>query len=416
MKTCPLKYRYIKISDYYLCLEQPLSFLAWLLFFRVDALSQIHWVYRTYPQNIFYKLLAWIRYKRRDLKKASTIFLMFVLYKFGFKKAKFTIELPIYGHLCIPVHKGYKIFNLYKKTVTKLFDKDTDRITISKEIALLKVISRIDFAPSLITYNVTEHWYEEEFINGSKEALKNTGSETLLKKFKKDISPCLEYLSAFKSPLIKGLREYTKELSEAFDANKLLEWGFNKKESNYINTFVIKILQALNGLHDRQIFLVYSHGDFCPANMFYTKKGMKIIDWEGAANRSVLFDFYSYFFYRGLSGKVDIHRLSEEINRALQFYKSKLSSKYPDICRSIDESEEIYRWLYYLERLLMLIERKQTDRNLDMSVYISKYISSYYLYEKTKDGNVENPVNLPQSVKVKGSFKDLIISSGGLKW
>ena len=53
---------------------------------------------------------------------------------------------------------------------------------------------------------------------------------------------------------------------------------------------------CLRGEENRPVFLVLTHGDFCPANMVNTPHGIKIIDWEGVGNRSVLFDVYSYFF------------------------------------------------------------------------------------------------------------------------
>ena len=100
-------------------------------------------------------------------------------------------------------------------------------------------------------------------------------------------------------------------------------------EFKKIGYFLDSIVHRLRTEGNCSVYLSLTHGDFCPANMLNTQYGMKVIDWEGVAERSVLFDFYSYFFYRSVCRTVPVITLDSEINEVLPFFLSSVSEKAP---------------------------------------------------------------------------------------
>jgi hypothetical protein len=54
------------------------------------------------------------------------------------------------------VHQGYKIFDFRKGIVAKVFDRDVNKNSVLKEIERLKIVSQIDFAPSLRRWDIEE--------------------------------------------------------------------------------------------------------------------------------------------------------------------------------------------------------------------------------------------------------------------
>ena len=76
------------------------------------------------------------------------------------------ISLPVKGQICIDVHRGKKIFNLRKNTVTKIFEKDIDINKIRQEIISVTTASDLDFAPKVIHSDINNRIYEEKLIRG----------------------------------------------------------------------------------------------------------------------------------------------------------------------------------------------------------------------------------------------------------
>jgi len=80
------------------------------------------------------------------------------------------------------------------------------------------------------------------------------------------------------------------------EQSRLAKQDLSSKDFTTIKSFIDMIVERLRVEGNCPVFLVFTHGDFCPANMLNTQQGIKVIDWEGAGTRSVLFDVYSYFF------------------------------------------------------------------------------------------------------------------------
>lgn len=384
------QYQYVKINDRYYCLQQSPAMFAWTLYFKKDTFYDTFYSMFKHRKKKFKPLtVQWVRYNYQYSKNKLMILIYFIACQLKLVKNDTVINLPVYGHLSVPVHKGYKIFDLRRGVVTKIFNRDINKATFLSEIEQLKRVSRIDFAPSLKRWNIDEKWYEEDYIEGSLDSVyQPVETNMLLNKFYQVVAPYIEKLINFQHSKILKVMDYINKTKECFEKNELLAQGIDISNADKISSFFNSIVDKLNAAKDQSVFLVFSHGDFCPANMLNSKNGIKIIDWESANYRTALFDFYSYFFYRPVVRNVDVDKILEEMNEAYTFLISRLSFNVPAIHHSIITLENVYRWLYYLERLYMMIKRNTTDTRLDIKGFILKYIEAFNSYEKILAGRL----------------------------
>jgi thiamine kinase-like enzyme len=374
------QYQYIKIDDYYFCLQQNPTVFAWLLFCKREDLSTIQpWL----KKNLARWTLVYFRYHWKMFKRNVMHLIIFVQCRFGLRDNVQTVQLPVYGQFGMAVHKGYKIFNLRSGVVTKIFDHDVNQASILREIEQLKKVSQIDFAPSLTRWDMAERWYQEEYIRSNiPSAHRSADSVTFLKAFYQEAVPCMNSLMAFQPPEIKDLMVYLKELIGIPEVRRLSTEESTGSEFKKIKSFLDFMVECLRIEGNIPVYLVFTHGDFCPANMLNTRRGIKFIDWESAGNRSAFFDFYSYFFYRIVSSKNSVDKVASEINEGLPNFISGLAMKIPEIACSISHFEKVYRWVYYVEEVCKGLERERTDKNLNILEDILGYIEAFTQYEE----------------------------------
>ena len=372
------QYKYIKLDCYYFCFRQNLAVLAWILFFKREDLITIQpWLKKDLP---FWKTV-YFQYQWKSFKHNLVNLIFFVQCRLGLRNLD-TVYLPVYGHFGIYVHKGFKIFNLRSGTVTKIFDTDVNKSIIQNEIEQLKKVSQIDFVPTLKRWNIDQRWYEEDYIRSSIPlSHRAADSVTFLNAFRKEAVPCINSLILFQSPETNNLADYFRKLIDVLESSKLSEKSSDSKESNIYRDFMHSMVKKLDAEGDLPIHLVFTHGDFCPANLLNTKNGLKIVDWETAKHRSLLFDFYSYFFYRITSGNLSVNKVVFEINEALPNFLSQLSMRVPDITKDIFDFVKVYRFLFYIEYVCKLVERDLTDNRLNMTHYICLNIDAFNQYE-----------------------------------
>jgi hypothetical protein len=380
------QYQYVEINGYHFCLQQNPVFLAWILFFKIDTLIAIFkpWLERKIPIFTF----TYARHYLGLIKANIKTFIIFILYKSKLRYNSSLTNLPVYGQVCMPVHKGYKVFNLQRGVVVKIFDHDISKLNIENEIEYLKTISQIDFAPTLKKWNVYERWYEEEYIFGSIDSLhRSHDSAILLNKFFNEIIPCLSILMLLRSPISKTSNDYAREILDKLEACMSSQKILAEKGIDRIKGFIYTMVERLNVLGNSPVQIVFTHGDFCPANILKTKKGIKIVDWESAAFRSMLFDFYSYFFYRPVCRKISVHKVASEIKEALPLFISKLASKDSKFAVNGSTAETTYRSLYYIEFVCKLMERQMTEKRLDIMDFIFRYIEAFNNYDNVAEEN-----------------------------
>jgi len=299
MKFGKLKtFQYIKIENEgrrYFCLQQNLMVLAWVLYFKRNALLPI---VRSETKTLSLEFVVnWLRGKLGLVRQNFVLLVIFASYKYQFRRIDSVVRLPFYGQLCAPVHQGYKIFDLREGVVVKVFDDEVNVSTIVNEIEQLKNVSKLDFAPSIRRWSIEERWYEEDYVSGSlSSSYKPLDSTSLLKHFNDDLVQHLNSLILFQKPIAKNAIEYINDTIEILKVSRLSKQESSVREFNKIKSFLDSMVQRLRVEGSCLVQLVFTHGDFCPANMLITSSGIRVVDWEGATFRSALFDFYSYFF------------------------------------------------------------------------------------------------------------------------
>jgi len=374
------QYQYIKLDHYYFCLQQNPTVFAWLLFCkREDLITVQPWL----KKNLARWTLTYFQYHWRMFKRNVWHLLIFIQCRFGLRDKVQTLQLPVYGQFGMAVHKGYKIFNLRSGVATKIFDSDVNQSCILREIEQLKKVSQIDFAPSLTRWDIAERWYQEEYIRSNIPlAHRSADSVTFLKAFHQEAVPCLNILMAFQPPEAKDLMVHLKELTGIPEVSRLLTEELTGSEFKKIKSFLDSMVECLSVEGNIPVYLVFTHGDFCPANMLNTSHGIKFIDWESAGYRSALFDFYSYFFYRIVSSKYSVDRVASEINEGLPNFISNLAMKMPQMAHSLSHFEKVYRWMYFVEEVCKGLVRERTDKNLNILEDILGYIKAFTQYEE----------------------------------
>ena len=377
-------FQYIKLEREgrrYFCLQQALAVLVWILFFKKDTLRPY---YQSDSKNSSaMSFLGRLHHEYRSFRKNLTILLAFIRYKIHWAKNESVVTLPFYGHLCAPIHKGYKIFNLHRGVVVKLFNNDVHSSIILSEIERLQKTAQINFAPSLRKWSIAGRWYEEEYICGFTDDTKTPpDSPMLLKKFSHELVQPIQSLILFQEPKIRNAVEYVQEVMKILDISRLSGQETTTKEFKKIENFLKVMVDRLGNEEDHSLFLVFTHGDFCPANLVNTKKGIKMVDWEGATYRSGLFDLYSYFFYRPIVYRVPISTIVSEINNALPEFFSRLTQKAPEISESFVQKETIYRRVFYIEQVCQLVEREMTDTRPNMMDFILSSVKAFEDYEE----------------------------------
>ncbi len=325
----PNSYLYVKIGNRYFCLQQNIVALAWLLYIKKDPF---------FGRESNYRIL-----------------LNFVINKYRSRSNELLIKLPLYGHVCIPVQRGYKVFNFYRGTVTKIFEQEVDDKIVVNEIERVKTGAQLNFAPALRLWNINEKWYEEEYIKGTLESLNRPSNpEDILKRYNHYVAPCIEEIILLKPQVTINSIEYINKIIDIIEKRDLQR--LDKEGVYVIMRFVNATFERLEMEGNCDIRLAFTHGDMATGNLVRTKKVLKILDWESAMYRSMLHDCFNYFFHIVRRGKKDII-LSAEINEALASLQSRLIMKLPDIDRKIATIAYIYRWIYYIERICTIVER-----------------------------------------------------------
>ncbi|MDR4462338.1 MAG: hypothetical protein MRJ67_17750 [Nitrospirales bacterium] len=381
-------FQYIQIlsgNKRFFCLQQSIFVLAWMLFFINDSLTPIVRVDSEASRGrLFVKQMrSYLGFVKRNVKCLGA----FLGYKFQLLSREGVVELPCYGQICVPIHKGYKIFDFHKEVVFKVFNHHVNSSAIRDEIEILKVVSRIEFASSIKKWSIEERWYEEEYVSGTLDSsYKPLASGAFLEKFFNEIIQYLAHLMVFQKPISKNSVEYALAMIRVLRSKISSKPAFIGSGYQRITSFIDSIVNRLQTEGSSPIFLVFAHGDFVPANMLNTQHGVKIIDWEGAGCRSALFDFYSYFFYRPACREVPVSMLGSEIQKALPMLISGLTEDAPEVSSSLKALEKTYRWIFYIEMICRLVDRQMTDTNLDVMHYIQEYIKAFNLYEELSVG------------------------------
>lgn len=382
------QYTYIKISNYFFCLNQNPAVLAWVLFLKKRDLHSIcnPWGKKEIRPGI-------LNHARRVYNQCVHnigILRHFILLQLKLRNITESVYLPVFGHLCMHVHKGYKVFDLSRKMVIKVFDSDVDKESILDEIGRLNLASGLTFAPTVGNSDIGERWNEEEYISEyPPSSYKSMEPAALLSAFHVDILPCLNKLMLFKKPLSAIATDYADKMYETLEKDIVSENLFDAGEVDLIRSFIKSVIGLIYSHGNAQILLVFSHGDFCPANILKTRHGLRVLDWEGVDQRSALFDFYSYIFYLPVCINHKLTATASFTDETLQAFIADAASTEPRISKSMSDNADLYRLIFYLEFIFRLVERVITDKNLDIRDFIKRYIDAFYNYENIHSNNLQ---------------------------
>lgn len=297
-------YQYIKIpsgqrtlfcgySQKLFCLQANPLILTWVLrmLYQKDVLY-----YSKRKKRLTELFFRWFPTKHQ-YKLNLKILVRFIKHKLHLIDPDNMIDLPVYGQICVPVHMGYKIFDFRREVVVKVFENNVSTSYMRHQIEQVKNASEFDFAPSLRRWSIGERWYEEDYFSGLIDQHKTRDSEELLNKFSLELTPLIESIIFFKSPKLRKSVDHLTEITGYFEAAVSSSRNLRPENAKRIKNFFYSITEQIKAEGNRAIYLVLTHGDFCPANILNTKYGVKILDWESFSLRSALFDFYSFFFF-----------------------------------------------------------------------------------------------------------------------
>lgn len=354
----PQRYKYVPIGGQYYCLNQNPLFLAWFLFFKKWS-----------PQHLSGS-------RKRSAIKTAIKLVLHQLYLYNNSNA---LELSECGNLYLPVHRGCKVFDFYKKTVTKIMAPGVDSAMVMREIESVRKAGSLSFAPSLLRWDIKERWYKEEFMIGYPLYSKTKArSDVFLSIFDRHIAPYLEEMILLQAPVRINLSEHIKKTIKITEDNIITKAGLETDKVNYIKRYVKEVSERLSIEENSQIDLIFSHGDFSLVNILKTKKNIMVIDWEGGKFRNPLFDLYNYFltelYYERAtctSGFV------LEINKAITYLQARLLTKVPDLAKTLTYLTPLYHRLYYLERICMLLERELSNKLLSVIVRSIEVFNRY---------------------------------------
>jgi hypothetical protein len=364
------RYQYTRVGRTYLCLQQNPVSLAWFLCLMNKPLG-----------------LGSLGLVRR---KAARMVAAFALRQLRLRRRASMLELPVFGHLCLQAHGGYRVFDFRRKSVARVFAPEIDVAYVASEIARARDASLLDFVPTVRRWNAQERWYEEDFVIGHPgRSLARSKASDLLQTYCQNIEPCIEGMILLQTPLRTDLIEYVDRTINILEDDGLSTPDMDRKKVDTVRRFVEAAAERLRIEGNRQataVDLVFSHGDFSLVNIIDTKNGIKVIDWESAGRRSVLFDLHNYFltevYYKRATPSI-----VSEIDQAIASLRARLAPNAPDLAETLPTLVQTYRQLYYLERVCTLLERALSDKRLDV---ILRSINVFERYEQAVTQRREN--------------------------
>ena len=292
------------------------------------------------------------------------------------------MTLPAFGHICIRVHQGYKVFDFSRYVTTKVFDQDIDRAAVESEINAVRNASSLSFTPTLIEADPGNRWYSETLIPGER-STKSAQSVPELA-FKQVIASHICEIVLSNPVHTIGLSEYTSNARDAVDQN-LERSQLDRGLSTHVNNFVSRIITSLGAAENIPVQLAFTHGDFSFVNFVYSNN-IAVIDWESAQYRSILNDLYNYFLtelYYGRTRKDLVKEINDAISLLTRLLKASNESMQFD---TLEKFRDTYRWLYYIERIEVLLDREPSDIQQNV---IRRSIETFTRHEAFTSSNHE---------------------------
>jgi thiamine kinase-like enzyme len=276
-----------------------------------------------------------------------------------------TINFAVPGTLALTVHQGFKIFNYRDANVSKVFENNVPKNKIQTEVEAAKSASRLHFSPNLITENIDQKFYTEELVIGQlakKSARINMGLYKDL--YNSHIVDYLVQMIGTDQDNNSRISDIIRKLSAFINDDYFMGLKATFPTLTEVSNFFSDMCNDLGKLADNNIVKCYSHGDFSLENIIVNNHVVKVIDWEGAESRSILNDFYNYFFTEMYFQRMNV---SPDIVLSAA---SKLTDHLDNsmVARSIKFHLDVYRKLFYLERIKTLLERNVNENVVNVTM------------------------------------------------
>ncbi len=332
------EYIYVTVADRYYCLQSSILNLSWILAFKHKKLH-----------------LESLGIKRRQIPAILVTLIKYRL--FSQTRPEGMIRLPVFGHVCIRVHHGHKLFNLSELRTTKLFNPDVSAEHASNEIKAVTEAGSLNFAPTILDIEPENRWYTEAFIpgtRGKKNAISNPAQS-----FKNPIVGHLQKMILSRPANTKDLGDYVHDLQKKL-TEQMLRSDLDSELHESVRKFVAMVVEKLSTSGDMTVLLTFTHGDFSFVNFVYAGDEVLVIDWEDAGERSLLHDLFNYFFteiyYKRTQDPVNTD-ISDAIWLLLGYNEL---NQLTEIFTASD-IQAVYRRLYFLERIVMLLGRDASE-------------------------------------------------------
>ena len=280
-----------------------------------------------------------------------THMLRLVLHRCRLRRIPVTLELPVRGAWCLRVSNGYKVFDPYTAVVTKVYDESADRPLIAEEIKQQSAIGENDFAPTLLDASEEEAWYQEEMMTGKTGYhFSPTDTRDFMAIYATEVAPILRDLILYHPSTRVKVGAYIEHMPDTIQAEIDRITALDAEAGRFIQAFFDRALAEARAIADEDISLVFAHGDFHLFNLFSTKDGVKLTDWEGIGQQSMLFDLFTYFYSHLWTGKSE-DGLVDGVEKGVEELAKQLEPHDESIASGIRVQSDSYRKVYYLERL-----------------------------------------------------------------
>lgn len=304
------------------------------------------------------------------------------------------ILMPLDGDVCRTVHGGHKIFDFRAMTVTKVFAMDVPENARQTEISGIREAGQLSFAPRFVDVGEDSEWVSESLVTGELGPRSVWASDgSFIENIARLMLPVFsEILQArpLESIRVDSLLE---RLDEQFEAVKY------RSRFPELVKFVDLVRDSLRSQDSMATVLMgFSHGDLGLVNIVNSDGRVVVIDWESVDSRTVMNDFFNTLFVelyyeRAARGnfREKLHVLSGDLADHVEG-RAGLSA-------SIRGNLKIYRRLYYLERLLLLLRRAPSDSS-DRVIRKSIELFETFEQEPTATRDREGVSSLASDLKI----------------
>jgi len=284
---------------------------------------------------------------------------------------------PVFGHIAMRVHRGYKFFDFDRALVTKLFSEDLSNTEAIAEISASKTASEFTAAPRFVAADPDSAWFTEEYIRGTHATDLVSGRSSDYLNYYPDAERCLVQLASSSRPIVVSAEEHISRLAEPLFRERWLRARIDRDQVDEVSSFIETLRKWLMGnLRAAELCLVPTHGDFSLVNAISTRDGLRFIDWEGIGPGTFYSDLYNFMLTERFYGRTSDKFLAEASTLLTRFGDA-IVEQIPDLREAAEMDHAVVRRLYYLERTRLMVDREVTPNLIDVVIKSIKIFNNF---------------------------------------